>query len=169
MAAWAKSKYKELGGCYKDYRKEYQVWINMKERCMNPKNEMFSAYGKRGIKVCDRWLGEDGFLNFYKDMGKRPTGEDGRVFQIDRIDNDGNYCPENCRWVHPKVNARNRSDNVFITIYGEKMCKQDACKLLGISRTAVERHMARGEDADSAVIGILKRKGYVLTIPERIA
>ena len=168
MSAWAKSKYKELGACYKDYRKEYQVWTNMKERCMNPKNRMFRFYGKRGIKVCDRWLGEDGFLNFYRDMGKRPVGEDGRVFQIDRIDNDGNYCPENCRWLHPKANARNRRDNVFITIYGEKMCKQDACKLLGISRAAVERHMAMGEDADSAVIGILRRKGYTLTIPERI-
>lgn len=50
MSAWTKSKYKELGACYKDYRKEYQVWINMKGRCMNPKNEMFRFYGKRGIK-----------------------------------------------------------------------------------------------------------------------
>lgn len=135
--AWAKSKYKELGGCYKDYRKEYYVWTNMKERCMNPKNEMFSMYGKRGIKVCDRWLGEDGFLNFYKDMGKRPVGEDGRVFQIDRIDNDGNYEPNNCRWAHPRDNARNKRNTIKIALYGDEYVLQDICDMFGLKRTTI--------------------------------
>lgn len=157
--AWAKSKYKELGGCYKDYRKEYQVWINMKERCMNPKNEMFSAYGKRGIKVCDRWLGEDGFLNFYKDMGKRPVGEDGRVFQIDRIDNDGDYCPKNCRWVHPKVNARNRSDSIIVNILGDDYNLQDICTMFGLKRTTISEAIRLGRRTkEEAVEFAIKRK-----------
>lgn len=166
---WHSHKYDCISKNHQDYIKEYRIWNAMKNRCYNQSCDMYSTYGGRGIKICDRWLGEDGFVNFYNDMGKRPVDENGRAYQIDRIDNDGNYCPENCRWVHPKVNARNRSDNVYATIYGEKMCKQDVCRLLGISRTAIERHMSRrGEDIDTAIIKILERKGYLLTKVERM-
>lgn len=157
--AWAKSKYKELGVCYKDYRKEYQVWTGMKRRCMDSKNEMFFAYGKRGIKVCNRWLGEDGFLNFYKDMGKRPIGEDGRVFQIDRINNDGDYCPGNCRWVHPKVNARNRSDSIIVNILGDEYNLQDICTMFGLKRTTISEAIRLGRRTkEEAVEFAIKRK-----------
>lgn len=157
--AWAKSKYKELGACYKDYRKEYQVWTGMKRRCMDSKNEMFFAYGKRGIKVCNRWLGEYGFLNFYKDMGKRPIGEDGRVFQIDRINNDGDYCPENCRWVHPKVNARNRSDSIIVNILGDEYNLQDICTMFGLKRTTISEAIRLGRRTkEEAVEFAIKRK-----------
>ena len=167
--AWRNSKYKELGEHYSDYRSEYKVWGQMVARCTHKDNDMYPSYGGRGIKVCDRWSGDNGFLNFYKDMGKRPVGDDGRVYQIDRIDNDGDYSPKNCRWVHPSVNARNRSDNVYATVYGEKMCKQDICRILNISRTAVEYHMkVKKEDIDTAILNILSRKGYTLTKPERM-
>lgn len=163
------NKYSCLGENHQDYIKEYRIWNTMKRRCRKPGCDMYPNYGGRGIKVCDRWLGDDGFINFYRDMGKRPIGKDGRAYQIDRIDNNGDYCPENCRWVHPSINARNRSDNVCATVYGEKMCKQDICRILGISRTAVERHMKnKGEDIDTAILNILVRKGYNLTKPERI-
>lgn len=165
---WKSSKYKKLGANYNDYRKEYMVWTNMHQRCSNPKSSMFPYYGAKGIKVCDRWSGEEGFINFYNDMGARPSSGDGRAMQLDRIDNSKGYSPDNCRWIHQRDNARNRSDNIFITIYGEKMCQQDACALLGINRHTVSARIKRGEDADSAVLGILKRKGYTLTIPERI-
>ena len=72
----------------------------MKHRCENPDSQVFKYYGARGIKVCDRWL--HSFENFLKDMGKRPKG-----FQLDRINNNGDYEPSNCRWASRTINIRN--------------------------------------------------------------
>lgn len=81
---------------------EYGIWAHIKERCTNPKVKCWDNYGGRGIKVCDRWL--NNFDNFYADMGKRPSPE----YQIDRIDNNGNYEPNNCHWALHIDNARNK-------------------------------------------------------------
>ncbi len=78
----------------------YNIWRSMTKRCRDPKSSSYHCYGGRGITVCDRWLV---FKNFHADMGDRPAG-----LQLDRINNDGNYEPGNCRWVTPKVNANNR-------------------------------------------------------------
>lgn len=84
---------------------EYKAWADMKSRCLNPNDTAFKNYGARGIKVCDRWLGDDGFVNFIADMGRRPSPE----LSIDRYpDNDGNYEPDNCRWATWSQQMRNR-------------------------------------------------------------
>jgi hypothetical protein len=83
---------------------EYITWINMKQRCLNPKNHKYPIYGGRGIKVEDVWLGEEGFNNFVKDMGLKPD----KFYSIDRINVDGNYGPTNCKWSTPKEQANNR-------------------------------------------------------------
>ena len=82
---------------------EYHVWINLKGRCYNPNNHKYHRYGGRGIIVCDRW--KNSFINFYSDMGKKPFPK----AQIDRIDNNGNYEPNNCHWVTPFENSINKS------------------------------------------------------------
>ncbi|WP_449461315.1 AP2 domain-containing protein [Streptococcus suis] len=82
--------------------KAHRAWKGMKQRCYNPNYYKFDRYGGRGIVVCDEWI--DSFEQFYKDMGEPPTSK----HQLDRIDNDGNYCAKNCRWVLPNENSNNR-------------------------------------------------------------
>lgn len=99
---------------------EYGVWLSMKRRCDSPNVKTYHRYGGRGIKVCERWQGKDGFPNFLADMGRKPEGK-----SINRIDNDGNYEPSNCEWATRKEQANNMSNNRIIE-YG--FCRRTLSK-----------------------------------------
>lgn len=85
----------------KSHTSIHNTWLGMKQRCTNRKNKKYKDYGARGIKVCKRW---EKFENFFKDMGKSPSPK----HSIDRINNDDNYTPSNCRWATAKQQANNR-------------------------------------------------------------
>lgn len=103
-----KSRRKTMGLSGKPF---YHIWVALRNRCENPKNQAYKDYGGRGIKLCNRW---QIFENFYNDM--YATYKKG--LQIDRIDNNRGYEPENCKWVTSKEQQNNRRNNLFIEFYG---------------------------------------------------
>ncbi len=91
---------------------EYEIWNNIIKRCYNVNASNYKYYGGRGITVCDRWRGRNGFIEFIKDVGMKPF----EGASIDRIDNNSSYSPENCRWTTMKEQSRNRRNNVIKNI-----------------------------------------------------
>ena len=107
---------------------EWGVWSRMKDRCYRPSHHKYPRYGGRGIKVCDRWL--ESFENFFEDMGLKPS----KRYSLDRIDNDGNYEPANCRWASAATQVRNSTTVHWVTIDNIKLCVVDWAKLLNVPK-----------------------------------
>lgn len=135
----------------KKYPYEYQTYYSMLARVKDKNN---SHYGGRGIKVCNRWLGDDGFVNFMHDMGPRPVAiiKNKSIFSIDRINVNKDYSPENCRWADNSTQSRNRTDNRYVMYKGERMCISDACKKAGLKRTTVFERIRKGASVEEALI-----------------
>lgn len=107
----------DKSGLPKKFPSEHKAWEGMKSRCYNRNIPNYNDYGGRGIKVCDRWLGVYGFRNFLNDMGAKPDGKTmgGRsIWSLDRIDVNGDYMPENCRWATIYEQSRNRRNNRLV-------------------------------------------------------
>jgi hypothetical protein len=115
---------------------EYYVWNNLVHRCTNPNIKGYPEYGGRGIRVCDRWLK---FENFHADMGDRPSPQ----HSIDRINNDGNYEPGNCRWATATVQTRNNRHVRLYTFNGKTLCIADWAKKTGISKFVLQRRLSK--------------------------
>jgi hypothetical protein len=113
-------------GLMRLYYRAYKTWQDMLQRCYNPKNKRYKDYGGRGIKVCERWLGKDGFKNFIEDMGDRPL-----YLTIHRIDNDGDYELKNCKWETDREQQRNRSNNKILVFNGISHCIAEWADILG--------------------------------------
>ena len=113
----------------------YETWRAMIKRCYYEKHPEYHNYGGRGIKVCEEWLGAKGFENFLADMGPRPEGKypSGRpMYTLDRINNNENYCKENCRWAVQRKQCSNTRYNLWITYNGETHIAREWADMLGI-------------------------------------
>lgn len=119
----------------------YHRWASMIQRCHNPANPSFKNYGARGIFVCDRW--REDFGNFFADMGAPPSGQ----HTIERIDNDGAYEPENCRWALRADQLRNQRRSIVIEIAGRSLPAKDWAAELGISYQAITKRYRQGGTA----------------------
>lgn len=119
---------------------EFNIWSMMKNRCTNPNCNRHQFYKDKGIKVCDRWLGPNGFQNFILDMGMRP----GPSYSIDRIDNDGDYTPENCRWATKKEQSNNQSRNLIVNYNGREQTLALWCDELGLNYKRTWRRLKLG-------------------------
>lgn len=124
--------------------KEYQAWIHIKMRCNNPSYARFKDYGGRGISVCDRWLS---YNNFLSDMGRAPSTK----HTIDRINNDGNYEPNNCRWATWSQQHSNKRGLRKITYKGESKTVAEWARGLGVHKGTILYRLNKGWDADRAV------------------
>ena len=115
----------------------YAVWSNMKSRCLNPGNKEFHRYGGRGIRICDEWLSDfQGFYDWSIANGYDESAPRGQC-TIDRIDNDGMYCPENCRWTTAKVQANNTSRTRIIEFDGEKHSVSEWARIFGMNQSTL--------------------------------
>jgi len=129
------------------HSKEYSVWKDMKKRCNNKRNE---NYGGRGITVCDEW---QSFENFYRDMGERPKG-----MSLDRKDNNGNYCKDNCRWATRSEQNNNRRNNVSITVGNITKTVAEWSKATGICESTIRYKMKAGYPMDDVLFTVEEPK-----------
>ena len=159
-AAWHRKKLKDRGyvfcskscgsfkhGGNKNKTPEYGSWNAMKCRCNNPKHESYARYGGRGITYDPTW---NDFKIFLKDMGVKSDPK----MELERIDNDGNYCKANCCWATHKEQTRNRGGKRATRLYtfnGKTMCIADWAREVGISPQSMQKRLNKGWDLDRAL------------------
>ena len=130
----------------------YKSWQSMKSRCVLESDPSYNRYGGRGITYDPSW---ESFENFLEDMGKRPDGT-----TLDRKDNNGPYCKDNCRWATIKDQTRNRRDNHNLEFNGKSQCLLDWAAELGMPRTTLNNRISRGWDVERALTTPVKRRNY---------
>ena len=131
---------------------EYQSWENMKNRCFNPNYQYYSHYGGRGITVCDRW--KNSSQNFLADMGTKPSPK----HSLDRIDNNGNYSFENCRWATKAEQQNNQRTNHLITIGCVTLTIAQWGIEMGFAKTVIQDRLRAGWSEFAAVMTPVRYK-----------
>lgn len=122
--------------------KEYRTWIGLKHRCLNLRAQQYASYGGRGIKLCDRWL--TSFETFFSDVGPAPSPK----HSLDRIDNDGDYEPSNCRWATAFDQANNRRNTIALSVKGERRSLGEHARDLGANVETLRQRIRRGWSDD---------------------
>ena len=125
------------------YPREYLSWRSMRSRCNDPRNASYEDYGARGITVCGRWAR---FSNFLTDVGRAPE-----CTTIDRINNDGNYEPGNCRWATATQQHRNRRNNTLLTFRGETLTQIEWAERTGIGYGTISQRRRWGWSVEDAL------------------
>lgn len=133
------------------YARIYRVWEGMKKRCYKPSHPFYPHYGGRGIVVCDEW--KDSFETFYQWAMSHGYSDS---LTIDRIDNNGNYCPENCRFVTQTEQIRNRSISRMATINGKTKSLMEWASENGLEYQTVYRRYRRGATGNDLIKGVSK-------------
>lgn len=123
---------------------EWKSWKAMKDRCYGDGRSDYHNYRGRGITVCKRW--RDSFIAFLSDMGSRPDNT-----SLERIDNDGNYEPDNCCWATPEEQGRNRRTNRLLTLNGRTMCLKEWAEETGIAVTTLHQRLRKGWTVEKAL------------------
>lgn len=141
---WVESMTKHGCSTRKRTTPEYTSWQSMWSRCSRSSNSRYARYGGRGIRVAARWKT---FANFLADMGPRP----GPGYSIDRINNDGNYEPGNCRWATVGEQNRNNSSTHFVTFKGKTLCVTDWAIELGLNRNTLYQRLRNGWPVERAL------------------
>jgi len=146
--ACAKRTHNESGGGKSGPRSpEYGSWMSMIARCHTESSPHFPSYGGRGICVCERWRAS--FEMFLEDMGRRPSPD----HSLDRIDNDGNYEPDNCRWATSVQQAGNRRSSRLLTIDGVSLTVADWSRRSGANQSTIHGRLRRGWTEKESVFG----------------
>lgn len=125
----------------------YSIYRGIKRRCYCTTEIAYASYGAKGIKMNERWLGLNGFLNFAHDMGERPSLK----HSVDRIDNNKGYSPENCRWATQKEQCNNKNNNVLLTFNGITKNIQQWSEYTNIPRTAINHRIRNGWNIDKTL------------------
>lgn len=119
----------------------YRIYKSMKTRCLNPNSKQYKNYGGRGIKICDEWIGENGFMNFYQWAISNGYNDN---LTIDRIDVNKGYFPSNCRWIVFEQQAKNRTNSIVLKFYGETISPDELSYKTGISVNTIYNARRRG-------------------------
>jgi len=122
----------------------WHSWVSMRQRCHYPGDIAYKNYGARGIKVCSRWM--NSFKNFYEDMGDRPEGT-----SLERIDNDADYSPENCKWATTPEQGANQRTNRLITHNGETLTMMQWSRRTGLSKHVISGRLKAGWPVDKTL------------------
>lgn len=131
---------------------EYRTWTHMKTRCYNLRSSSYRWYGARGIKVCDRW--RSSFIAFLSDMGPRPSP----THSIERIDNDGDYCPENCRWATKREQVANTRATHRVVLDGQQSCLAHVAEVAGVAPCTIRQRMKHMSAEKAVALGRNRRK-----------
>ena len=133
---------------------DYALWVEMRRRCSNPNRPGAETYFARGIRVCRRWQGRNGFANFIRDMGARPS----KLHTIERINNRCGYFPNNCRWATDAEQNRNRTDTVRVRYRGKTMCASEFARIINVGASSVRRRLNRGETPE-CIAKVFRKRG----------
>lgn len=132
--------------------KLYGRWVMMKQRCYNSNNKDYYNYGARGIKVCDEW--RNSYLNFHNWAYANWYND---MLSIDRIDVNGDYEPDNCRWVDKNIQANNKSCTIYIDYKGKRVTLTELSGITGIKRETLEMRYIRGDRGERLYRPVRKR------------